>query len=72
MYTPIHQLLPSFSSSVFRSGSKFRGKQTSQDNTYDVNVDIQYVNMADSYVCGYLHIAGKHFENLTLQAPFSF
>ncbi|KAI5286336.1 hypothetical protein KEM52_002037, partial [Ascosphaera acerosa] len=58
------RLLPNFPSSVFRSGSKFRGKQTSQDNTYDVNVDILYVDMAKSYVCGNLHIAG-----LTPQYP---
>ncbi|KAI5308373.1 hypothetical protein KEM55_005894 [Ascosphaera atra] len=52
------QLYPSYTSSRFASGSKYHGKQTSHGHVYDVEVEVQYVDMENSYCCGYLHIAG--------------
>ncbi|KAG0002105.1 hypothetical protein BGZ65_002919 [Modicella reniformis] len=40
------------------AGSRFRGKQKSGSSSYDVMVDIKNVNLAESSLCGYLHING--------------
>ncbi|KAL1924773.1 uncharacterized protein VTP21DRAFT_4427 [Calcarisporiella thermophila] len=47
--TTIHGLYP---------GSRFKGEQRSQGSTYDVMVEIQHVDLSDSFLCGYLHISG--------------
>ncbi|KAL1921884.1 uncharacterized protein VTP21DRAFT_10526 [Calcarisporiella thermophila] len=39
-------------------GSKFRGQQRSRGNAYDVEVEIQYVDLEDSFLAGYLRIKG--------------
>jgi len=40
------------------SGAKFKGRQRSGSNSYEVTVDIQHVDLEDSFLCGYLHIKG--------------
>ncbi|ORY07753.1 hypothetical protein K493DRAFT_327748 [Basidiobolus meristosporus CBS 931.73] len=40
------------------SGSKFQGQQRSGRSSYEVQVHLQYVDLSDSYLCGYLHIKG--------------
>ena len=40
------------------SGSKFVGTQQSDRQTYNVDVEIKHVDMAESYLCGYLRIQG--------------
>lgn len=52
------QLLPSTTSSFLRPGSKFVGTQQSDRQVYDVQVEIKDVNMAESFLCGYLRIQG--------------
>ncbi|KAI9139741.1 vacuolar import and degradation protein-domain-containing protein [Paraphysoderma sedebokerense] len=52
-------------SSALYSGAKFEGKQKSGVNEYDVKVAIQHVNFKESFLCGYLHIAG-----LTEEYPY--
>ncbi|ORX79114.1 hypothetical protein K493DRAFT_391091 [Basidiobolus meristosporus CBS 931.73] len=45
-------------------GSQFRGKQSSGAKDYEVVINLQHVDLEDSYLCGYLHI-----HNLTLEIP---
>jgi hypothetical protein len=52
------QILPNFSSSFLRPGSKFKGTQQSDRQVYDVQVEIKDVDMAESSLCGYLRIQG--------------
>jgi glucose-induced degradation protein 4 len=52
-------MLPSLSSSFLRPGSKFSGTQQSDKQVYDVNVEIKHVDMAESFMCGYLRIQGR-------------
>lgn len=52
------QLLPNHSSSFLRAGSKFVGTQQSDCRTYNVDVEIKHVDMAESFLCGYLRIQG--------------
>ncbi|KAK9711164.1 hypothetical protein K7432_007986 [Basidiobolus ranarum] len=40
------------------SGSSFIGQQRSGRSSYEVQVHLQYVDLSDSYLCGYLHIKG--------------
>ncbi|KAI9103149.1 vacuolar import and degradation protein-domain-containing protein [Phlyctochytrium arcticum] len=40
------------------SGSKFTGEQKCGQNSYDVSVDIQHVDLQNSFLCGYLSIKG--------------
>ena len=58
------QLLPSYTSSLLRPGSKFIGTQQSDRQNYKVEVDIKNVNMAESFLCGYLRIEGTFPANL--------
>ncbi|ORY01091.1 hypothetical protein K493DRAFT_210134 [Basidiobolus meristosporus CBS 931.73] len=51
------RLTPSGTCTLY-SGSKFRGEQMSGKSGYEVTVDIQHVDLSDSYLCGYLHIQG--------------
>ena len=44
----------------FRPGTKYRGTQTSDaTRRYNVEVDIKTVDMAESFICGYLKIEGN-------------
>jgi hypothetical protein len=56
----IPQLLPNHTSSFLRSGSKFVGTQQSDRQVYNVDVEIKHVDMAESYLCGYLRIQGLY------------
>ncbi|RUS23779.1 vacuolar import and degradation protein-domain-containing protein, partial [Jimgerdemannia flammicorona] len=40
------------------SGSRFKGEQKSERSSYEVSVDIQHVDLNESFLCGYLHIKG--------------
>lgn len=55
---PVTQLLPYTSSSRLRPGSKFVGYQTSDRQKYEVEVEIKYVDVRESFLCGYLRIKG--------------
>ncbi|KAJ3300778.1 GID complex subunit 4, VID24 [Borealophlyctis nickersoniae] len=48
------------------SGSKFRGEQKSGRNSYEVKVEIQSVDLRESFLCGYLHIKGLTDVSLTM------
>ena len=54
----ILQMIPTHTSSFLRNGSKFRGTQQSDKQQYKVEVEIKYVDMAESFLCGYLRIEG--------------
>eukprot|EP00128_Syssomonas_multiformis_P005151 Colp12_sorted_trinity150504_noHs@6236 len=45
-------------SSALYNGSTFRGFQKSGRNSYEVEVELKYVDLANSFLCGYLHIKG--------------
>ena len=53
------QLLPTYTSSFLRPGSRFVGTQQSDKQIYNVEVDIKHVDMAESSLCGYLRIEGE-------------
>ena len=52
------QISPTSSSSFLRPGSKFVGTQQSDRQVYNVQVEIKYVDMEESFLCGYLRIQG--------------
>ncbi|KAF2767968.1 hypothetical protein EJ03DRAFT_328700 [Teratosphaeria nubilosa] len=64
------RLPPSITSSFLRTGSKFRGTQQSDRQVYDVQVEIKDVNMAESFLCGYLRIQGLTDDHPTLTTFF--
>ncbi|TIA36372.1 hypothetical protein D6C79_08320 [Aureobasidium pullulans] len=64
------RLIPCLTSSKFQSGSKFRGTQQSDRQTYDVQVEIKHVDMDESFVCGYLRIQGLTDDHPTLTTYF--
>ncbi|KAJ5097427.1 hypothetical protein N7456_008148 [Penicillium angulare] len=64
------RLLPNHSSSFLRSGSKFVGTQQSDRQVYNVDVEIKHVDMAESYLCGYLRIQGLTEDHPTLTTFF--
>jgi len=64
------RVLPSYSCSFLRPGSKFVGKQTSDRSTYEVHVELKHVNMAESFLCGYLRIKGLTEDHPTLTTYF--
>ncbi|BDD54711.1 hypothetical protein MAP00_000308 [Monascus purpureus] len=64
------RLLPNHSSSFLRAGSKFIGTQQSDCRTYNVDVEIKHVDMAESYLCGYLRIQGLTEDHPTLTTFF--
>ena len=51
-------MTPNWTSSFFRAGSRFKGTQQSDRQTYNVEVEIKSVDMAESKLCGYLRIEG--------------
>ncbi|KAJ6145449.1 hypothetical protein N7470_009344 [Penicillium chermesinum] len=63
-------LLPNHSSSFLRSGSRFVGTQQSDRQVYNVDVEIKHVDMAESYLCGYLRIQGLTEDHPTLTTFF--
>lgn len=52
------------------NGSKFKGYQKSKGNSYEVEVILQFVDEANSYLCGYLKIKGLTYEFPTLTTFF--
>ncbi|KAJ2980818.1 hypothetical protein NQ176_g2405 [Zarea fungicola] len=48
--------IPVSPSSYLRAGTKFHGTQQSERQVYDVQVEIKYVDMRESFLCGYLRI----------------
>ncbi|KAM7350335.1 glucose-induced degradation protein 4 homolog [Cochliomyia hominivorax] len=52
------------------NGSKFKGFQKSQGNSYDVEVILQHIDLENSFLCGYLKISGLTFEFPTLTTFF--
>ncbi|KAL2818262.1 vacuolar import and degradation protein-domain-containing protein [Aspergillus granulosus] len=64
------RLLPNYTSSFLRPGSKFTGTQQSDRQVYNVDVEIKHVDMAESYLCGYLRIQGLTEDHPTLTTFF--
>ncbi|KAH8697346.1 putative vesicle-mediated transport protein Vid24 [Talaromyces proteolyticus] len=64
------RLLPNHTSSFLRAGSKFEGTQQSDHQVYKVDVEIKHVDMAESYLCGYLCIQGLTEDHPTLTTFF--
>ncbi|KAJ9647773.1 hypothetical protein H2201_005464 [Coniosporium apollinis] len=65
-----HRFQPNSTSSFLRPGSKFHGTQQSDRQVYDVQVEIKYVDMAESFLCGYLRIQGLTDDHPTLTTYF--
>lgn len=53
------QIIPNSPSSFLRAGSRFTGTQQSERQVYEVQVEIKYVDLRESFLCGYLRIQGK-------------
>ncbi|TGJ80658.1 hypothetical protein E0Z10_g8092 [Xylaria hypoxylon] len=53
------RIFPMSPSSFLRPGSKFHGTQQSERQVYDVQVEIKYIDLRESFLCGYLRIQGK-------------
>ncbi|KAJ4296481.1 hypothetical protein N0V90_006526 [Kalmusia sp. IMI 367209] len=62
--------LPNSSSSLLRPGSRFKGNQTSDRQQYEVEVEIKYVDMRESFLCGYLRIKGLTEDHPSLTTYF--
>lgn len=54
----ITRSIPRHCSSFLRPGSCFVGTQESGQARYDVNVELKYVDIGASFLCGYLRIQG--------------
>ena len=55
-------MIPNFTSSFLRAGSKFTGTQQSDRQNYKVEIEIKSVDMNESELCGYLRIEGIHLN----------
>ncbi|KAI5819696.1 putative vesicle-mediated transport protein Vid24 [Pyronema omphalodes] len=64
------RIIPSYSSTFLRPGSKFTGRQLSDRSTYEVHVELKHVDMAESFLCGYLRIKGLTEDHPTLITYF--
>lgn len=64
------RLLPNYSSSFLRAGSKFEGTQHSDRQVYNVDVEIKHVDIGESFLCGYLRIQGLTEDHPTLTTYF--
>lgn len=66
-YEHQHQDMLPETYSILRCGSKFRGFQRSGKSRYRVEVELHHVDLAKSFMCGYLNITGltEDHENLT-------
>lgn len=53
------KMIPTLTSSFLRPFSRFRGQQQSDKQVYQVEVELKYVDMAESTLCGFLKIEGK-------------
>ncbi|KAI1467680.1 vacuolar import and degradation protein-domain-containing protein [Daldinia caldariorum] len=68
-YTNI-RIIPTSPSSFLRPGSKFHGTQQSERQVYDVQVEIKYIDLRESFLCGFLRIQGLTEDNPTLTTYF--
>ncbi|KAI2780548.1 vacuolar import and degradation protein-domain-containing protein [Daldinia loculata] len=64
------RIIPTSPSSFLRPGSKFHGTQQSERQVYDVQVEIKYVDLRESFLCGFLRIQGLTEDNPTLTTYF--
>lgn len=64
------RIFPMSPSSFLRPGSKFHGTQQSERQVYDVQVEIKYIDLRESFLCGYLKIQGLTEDNPTLTTYF--
>ncbi|KAI1102738.1 vacuolar import and degradation protein-domain-containing protein [Jackrogersella minutella] len=64
------RIIPTSPSSFLRPGSKFHGTQQSERQVYDVQVEIKYVDLRESFLCGFLKIQGLTEDNPTLTTYF--
>ncbi|KAL8931774.1 MAG: hypothetical protein Q9211_006740 [Gyalolechia sp. 1 TL-2023] len=55
----LSRMIPTLTSSFLRPFSRFRGQQQSDKQVYQVEVELKYVDMAESNLCGFLKIEGK-------------
>ncbi|KAI1334301.1 vacuolar import and degradation protein-domain-containing protein [Xylariaceae sp. FL0016] len=62
--------MPTSPSSFLRPGSRFYGTQQSERQVYEVQVEIKYVDLRESFLCGYLKIQGLTEDNPTLTTYF--
>jgi hypothetical protein len=67
---PKTRYLPNSTSSFLKPGSRFIGSQQSDRQVYDVEVQIQHVDMKESFICGYLRIQGLTDDHPTLTTYF--
>lgn len=67
---PSNRFLPNSTSSFLRPGSKFHGNQQSDRQVYDVQVEINHVDMKESFLCGYLRIQGLTEDHPSLTTYF--
>ncbi|PSN73208.1 hypothetical protein BS50DRAFT_653656 [Corynespora cassiicola Philippines] len=68
--SPSHRYLPNSTSSLLRPGSRFKGSQISDRQQYEVEVEIKYVDMRESFLCGYLRIKGLTEDHPSLTTYF--
>ncbi|KAF2401353.1 hypothetical protein EJ06DRAFT_475856 [Trichodelitschia bisporula] len=68
--SPKTRFLPNWTSSFLKPGSTFEGTQQSGHQTYNVQVELQHVDMAESFLCGYLHIQDLTDDHPTLTTYF--
>jgi Vacuolar import and degradation protein len=61
---------PNSTSTFLKPGARFSGIQSSEKQQYEVVVDVQHVDMADSFMCGYLRIHALTEEHPTLTTYF--
>ncbi|XP_056017897.1 glucose-induced degradation protein 4 homolog isoform X2 [Ostrea edulis] len=67
---PANSKQPGVTTTLLYNGSRFQGHQKSKGNCYDVEVILQYVDLENSYLCGYLKIKGLTEEYPTLTTFF--
>lgn len=67
---PQSRFCPNTTSSFLKPGSRFDGTQKSDRQVYDVSVEIQHVDLAESFLCGYLRIRGLTDDHPTLTTYF--
>lgn len=66
------RVIPSPTSVYLQPGSRFTGTQQSERQRYDVEVEIKYVDMRESFLCGYLRIQGLYSPLNTTPRPRSY
>lgn len=64
------RMIPTLTSSFLRPFSRFRGQQQSDKQVYQVEVELKYVDMAESTLCGFLKIEGLTDQHPTLTTFF--